>query len=80
MFLEIITPSKKVFAGEVTLVQLPGTKGSFAVLENHAPLISTLEAGKIKVVEKGDQVSFFDIGGGVVEVKHNKIIVLTESA
>ncbi|WP_339738745.1 ATP synthase F1 subunit epsilon [uncultured Sunxiuqinia sp.] len=80
MFLEIITPSKKVFAGEVTLVQLPGTKGSFAVLENHAPLISTLEAGKIKVVEKGDQVSFFDIDGGVVEVKHNKIIVLTESA
>nr|MBD3622145.1 ATP synthase F1 subunit epsilon [Sunxiuqinia sp.] len=80
MFLEIITPSKKVFAGEVTLGQLPGTKGSFAVLENHAPLISTLEAGKIKVVEKGDQVSFFDIDGGVVEVKHNKIIVLTESA
>jgi F-type H+-transporting ATPase subunit epsilon len=80
MFLEIITPSKKVFAGEVTLVQLPGTKGSFAVLKNHAPLISTLEAGKIKVVEKGDQVSFFDIDGGVVEVKHNKIIVLTESA
>lgn len=80
MFLEIITPSKKVFAGEVTLVQLPGTKGSFAVLKNHAPLISTLEAGKIKVVEKGDQVSFFEIDGGVVEVKHNKIIVLTESA
>ncbi len=80
MFLEIITPSKKIYSGEVTLVQLPGTKGSFAVLKNHAPLISTLEAGKIKVVEKGDQVSFFDIDGGVVEVKHNKIIVLTESA
>ena len=80
MFLEIITPSKKVFAGEVTLVQLPGTKGSFAVLKNHAPLISTLEAGKIKVIERGDQVSFFDIDGGVAEVKHNKIIVLTESA
>jgi F-type H+-transporting ATPase subunit epsilon len=80
MFLEIITPSKKIYSGEVTLVQLPGTKGSFAVLKNHAPLISTLEAGKIKVVEKGDQVSFFEIDGGVVEVKHNKIIVLTESA
>ncbi|MGQ7868919.1 ATP synthase F1 subunit epsilon [Sunxiuqinia sp. sy24] len=80
MFLEIITPSTKVFSGEVSLVKLPGSKGSFAVLKNHAPIISTLEAGKIKIVEKGDKVSYFDINGGVVEVKKNKIIVLTESA
>lgn len=80
MFLEIITPSKKVFSGEVTLVKLPGTKGSFEVLENHAPIISTLEEGKIKIVEKNEQVSFYDIDGGVVEVKNNKIIVLAESA
>ncbi|WP_299578839.1 ATP synthase F1 subunit epsilon [uncultured Sunxiuqinia sp.] len=80
MFLEIITPSTKVYSGEVSLVKLPGSKGSFAVLKNHAPIISTLEAGKIKIVEKGDKVSYFDINGGVVEVKKNKIIVLTESA
>ena len=80
MFLEIITPSTKVFSGEVSLVKLPGSKGSFAVLKNHAPIISTLEAGKIKIIEKGDKVSYFDINGGGGEVKKNKIILLTESA
>ena len=80
MFLEIITPSKKVFSGEVTLIKLPGTGGSFEILENHAPIISTLGEGQIKVVAKGDQISFFDVDGGVVEAKNNKIIVLAESA
>jgi F-type H+-transporting ATPase subunit epsilon len=80
MFLEIITPSEKIFTGEVKLVKLPGTKGSFAVLENHAPIISTLEKGQIKVIGSNEETSFFDINGGVVEVKNNKITVLTETA
>jgi F-type H+-transporting ATPase subunit epsilon len=78
MFLEIITPSEKIFTGEVKLVQLPGTKGSFAVLKNHAPIISTLEKGQIKVIGTNEETSFFDINGGVVEVKNNKITVLAE--
>ena len=49
MYLEIITPDKKVFEGEVKLIQLPGSKGGFEILKNHAPIISTLEKGSIKI-------------------------------
>ena len=80
MFLEIITPDKKVFEGEVKLVQLPGSKGTFEILKNHAPIISTLEKGTIKVVEENGKEKFFEVDGGVIENKANKIIVLVESA
>lgn len=79
MLLEIITPDKKIYSGEVTSVQLPGSLGSFAILKNHAPIISTLEKGKIKVVELSGQILFFEVEGGIVENKGNKIIVLVES-
>jgi F-type H+-transporting ATPase subunit epsilon len=78
MHLEIITPDKKVFEGEVSSAQFPGTQGSFEVLNNHAPLISTLENGPIRVTgANGNQ--FFNVDGGVVEVLNNKIIVLAEA-
>ena len=80
MFLEIITPEKKVFEGEIKLVQLPGSKGAFEMLKNHAPIISTLEKGKIKVEDLNGKEYFFDVDGGVVENKANKVIVLVESA
>ena len=79
MLLEIITPDKNIYSGEVTSVQLPGSLGSFAILKNHAPIISTLEKGKIKVVEQSGQTLFFEVEGGIVENKDNKIIVLVES-
>ncbi len=79
MFLEIVTPDKKVFSGEVKLVKLPGSKGGFEILKNHAPIISTLTNGKIKVIDINDKVTFFDVKDGVVESKANKIIVLAES-
>ena len=79
MFIEIITPSKKVFSGEVKLVQLPGSKGAFEILNNHAPIISTLSKGKIKLVDINDQVSYFEVKDGVVETKANKVIILAES-
>jgi F-type H+-transporting ATPase subunit epsilon len=79
MTLEIITPDKKIYNGEIKLVQVPGTKGSFEVLKNHAPIISTLQEGKVKVVAVNDQVFFFQITGGVIEVKQNKAILLAES-
>lgn len=79
MYLEIITPDKKVFEGEVKLVQVPGSKGKFELLKNHAPIISTLEKGTIKVQDEAGKEHFFEIDGGVIENKSNKIIVLVES-
>ena len=80
MLLEIITPDKRIYSGQIQLVQLPGTKGAFEILKNHAPIISSLEKGTIKVVEEGGKVLLFEVDGGVVENKDNKIIVLAESA
>jgi len=78
MHLEIITPDKKVFAGEVSSVSVPGTTGRFEMLNNHAPIISTLLNGKVKVKDK-EGVKTFDVKGGVVENLNNKIIILAES-
>jgi len=80
MHLEIVTPDKKIFEGEITLIQLPGSKGSFTILNNHAPIISTLEAGTIKVHDSANKEHFFKINGGVVEQLSNKLVVLVESA
>jgi F-type H+-transporting ATPase subunit epsilon len=78
MQLEIITPEQTLYTGEVSLVQLPGIDGSFEILNNHAPLISVLAAGKVKVEDAQKQTQFFEIKGGVVEVLHNKVLVLAE--
>jgi F-type H+-transporting ATPase subunit epsilon len=77
---EIITPDSTIFTGDnVGLIQLPGIDGSFEVLNNHAPLISVLRKGKIKVINKGEKEErFFDINGGVIEVVNNKVLVLAE--
>lgn len=77
MTLEILTPDKKVFEGEVTAVTVPGTMGSFQILRDHAPIISTLEDGPVIIKTKTDEQTFI-IKGGVVEVLKNKIIVLAE--
>jgi F-type H+-transporting ATPase subunit epsilon len=74
MNLEIITPDKKVFSGEVEVVTLPGTDGSFQVLKDHAALVSTLGKGILKADKQE-----FTIDGGVVEVLNNKILVLAEA-
>ena len=79
MKLEIITPDKKVYSGQVKLVQLPGITGLFEILNNHAPIISTLVKGKIKIEEESGQILYFEVDGGIVENKDNKIVVLAES-
>lgn len=76
MNLQIITPEKNLFEGKVKLVQVPGAKGSFEILKNHAPVISTLVPGKVKVITDSDKTEFFDIVSGIVEVKSNKITIL----
>lgn len=80
MKVEIITPDSTIFTGDnVGLIQLPGIDGSFEVLNNHAPLISVLQKGRIKLINKGEkEEQFFDIKGGVIEVLNNKVLVLAE--
>lgn len=81
MTLEILTPEKKLFSGEVYGVQMPGISGSFEVLDKHAPLVSALKAGKIKVLrDKQNHTSAYNIAGGFVEVLNNKVTVLAEGA
>ncbi|SDT53503.1 ATP synthase F1 subcomplex epsilon subunit [Mucilaginibacter mallensis] len=77
MTLEILTPDKKVFEGEATSVTLPGTLGSFEILNHHAPIISTLQDGKLVVRGSGKEEIFF-IQGGVVEALNNVVTVLAE--
>ena len=78
MILEIITPEKELFSGEITSVKFPGTNGGFEILNNHAPIISTLARGEIKVTTNDKNTEIFDINGGVIEMQNNKIIVLAD--
>lgn len=81
MNLEILTPERKIYSGEVYGVQMPGISGSFEVLDKHAPLVSGLKAGRLKILkDKQNHISNFDIQGGFVEVLNNKVIVLVEGA
>ena len=81
MNLEILTPEKKVYSGEVYGVQMPGISGSFEVLEKHAPLVSALKAGRLKVLKDNSKnFAHFDIQSGFVEVLNNKVTVLVEGA
>ncbi|MBQ5750996.1 MAG: ATP synthase F1 subunit epsilon [Bacteroidaceae bacterium] len=74
MRLEIISAEKTIFGGEVELVTLPGTKGSFTVLHNHASLVSTLEKGTIEYVI-GNERHTLEVSGGFVDVDNNRIAV-----
>ena len=77
MKLEITTPEKRIFEGDVDLVQLPGLDGLFEVLNNHAPMIAALGKGKVKI-GNNNEYKFIEINGGVVEVLNNRILVLAE--
>ena len=79
MQLDIVTPDEQIYSGEIKLVKLPGIDGSFELMNNHAALISTLKKGQIKIIEEDNEVKFFDINDGVVEVQKNKVIVLAGS-
>ena len=79
MKVDIITPDTTLFSGDqVELVQLPGIDGSFEVLNDHAPLISILKKGRVKLQNKGEKEQYFEINGGVIEVLSNKILILAE--
>ncbi len=78
MQLEIITPEKKVFQGKVNSVQFPGSNGKFEVLNNHAPIISSLTKGNVRIIDINNKIDIIKINGGVVEMQNNMIIVLAE--
>ena len=82
MELEILTPEKKIFSNSVFGVQLPGIGGSFEVLDKHAPMVSALKAGKLKILKDKalKEVAAYTIQGGFVEVLNNKVTVLVEGA
>jgi F-type H+-transporting ATPase subunit epsilon len=77
MHLEILTPDKKIFEGEVTIATFPGSDGSFQVMDNHAPLISLLKEGMVEYKSKESSQKLM-ITGGVVEVLKNKVILLAD--
>ena len=80
MLLEVLTPERKIYSGEVYGVQLPGIDGSFEVLDKHAPLIAALGKGRMKVLKDKTSSEFYTIEGGFVEVLRNKATVLVEGA
>jgi len=80
MTLEILTPEKKIFSGDVYGVQLPGITGLFEVLDKHAPMVSALKAGKLKILKEKNTVVIYTIQSGFAEVLNNKTTVLVEGA
>tara|TARA_Y200000002_G_scaffold106263_1_gene86737 strand:- start:1604 stop:1840 length:237 start_codon:yes stop_codon:yes gene_type:complete len=77
MFLEILSAEEKIFSGEVDSIIFPGSGGQFQILNNHAPIISSLTKGEIKYKEKSKDVSLA-VNGGIVEVLDNKVSALIE--
>lgn len=79
LYLEIITPAKIIFKGNVEAVTIPGVEGSFQILKNHAPIISVFEIGLIKIKVDKNTTKYFATGGGTVEVLNNEVLVLADS-
>ena len=80
MKLEILTPDQKIYSGDVYGVQLPGISGLFEVLDKHAPMVSALKMGTLKILVDKTSTALYDIQGGFVEVLNNKTMVLVEGA
>lgn len=78
MKLEVLTPEKSLFKGDIKSISVPGKKGSFMVLRNHAPLISTLSKGEILIQTKDQKEEKIAITGGIIEVKSNMVVVLAD--
>ncbi len=78
MYIEIVTPDMMLFSGEVRLVEVPGRKAPFVMLNNHAPIMSLLEEGTLRLIEVNNREHTFEISGGVVENLHNKLVALVE--
>ncbi len=78
--LDIVTPTNTIYSGEVLSFTAPGIVGNFQVLFNHAPLLSAIGVGEVKITEADGKQQRFATSGGFVEVKSNTVILLAESA
>ena len=76
MHLEIVTPEKKLFTGSINSIKVPGKDAEFEILNNHAPIISTLIKGEIRIISTNQKTENIQISGGVIEMQKNNIIVL----
>ncbi len=79
IMLEIVTPERLAYSEEVDLVVLPGSEGEMGVLPHHAPLVSTLGVGELRI-RKGGVEESFAIAGGFVQVRPDKVVVMAETA
>lgn len=78
MKVEIITPDRSLFNGEAKAVSMPGIDGDLGILDNHAPLITALKAGDVKVTTPDGSDKLFTLKGGTAEVLNNKVLILAE--
>jgi F-type H+-transporting ATPase subunit epsilon len=78
MLIEILTPEATLFEGEATFVYLPGSDGSLGLLNRHAPLISSLKKGTVRLKDQHGKEQKFEVKGGTVEVNSNKVIILVD--
>ena len=77
--LEIVTPERQAYSDDVDAVVCPGTEGEIGVLPHHAPLLSTLGLGELRI-RKGNQEESFAIAGGFLQVRPDKVVVMAETA
>ncbi len=77
--IEVFTPSRAIYNNKAVSITVPGTQGSFQVLFNHAPILSSLDIGHVKIEEEDGKKLDFATGGGTVEVLNNKVLLLVES-
>lgn len=76
--LKIVTPERIVYDGDIVSVRVPGSLGSFEILENHAPIISALDPGTVEYTAKAGERTELQISGGFVEVKKNEVSLCVE--
>lgn len=80
LYLEIITPKEVIFKGDVQAVTVPGSKSPFQILFNHAPIVSSLDEGQIKIADANNKELVYTTGTGFVELQNNRISILVEDA
>ena len=78
--IEIVTPKQTAYKGNGQAITLPGTLGPFQVLVNHAPIISSLEIGAIKIIDEEGEDIYFATNGGFAEIKNNVVSIVVETA
>ncbi len=77
--LDVITPEKIVYSEDVTAIVAHGTSGHLGVLAHHTPLVTSLEPGPFKITEPGEKIVTLTLGGGFMEVRGNKVVVLVDA-